>query len=535
MPVRLFPPTTSLLLSSVPASRSSLYWLACLCCSIMVIITPTYAQKYGYQATPQAIPVLAGAVANPVIKIELQQGNLALNRAEQIGLRLSADALQWCAGIEVFETYDTIFSSLQKCGTIVPVNKKPVIPLAIAPDSRSSCLWISYLPKAGMPAGLILDVRAKNLTEKGGKKHSIRQTKTLPGFFTGNVVQKGGTNGVHTFRIPGLTTTKYGTLVGVFDIRYSKSGDLPGNIDVGMSRSTDGGNTWQPMRVIMDMGPPHENNGVGDPAILYDSSSHTLWVAALWSKGNRSIEGSRPGLSPDTTGQLVLVKSTDDGQTWSKPVSITPAVKKPGWHLLFNGPGAGIVMQNGTLVFAAQYWDENRIPHATLLYSQNKGASWEPCPIGPLANTTEAQVAETLPGTLMLNMRDNRGSYRSVATTSNMGASWAMHQTSGNTLTDPVCMASLIKIYPSNKSDSKQLLFFSNPNNARSRTNLTLKASFDAGNSWPSSNQLVIDHRESYGYSCLTMTDSRHIGMLYEGKGDLFFVKIPVKKLLKRG
>ncbi|MCU0376271.1 MAG: glycoside hydrolase [Chitinophagaceae bacterium] len=531
MPFNFLLPTSAATICYTPLSRFAIIGFGIIWLSIIAGSASLMAQKYSYRASRQAVPVLSGMATNPVIKVELQKGNLSINRAEKIRLELSATALLWCAGIQVFQTPDSVFSTLFPCGTMVPVHKKPEIPLTIAPDSRSSCLWISFLPKPGMPAGLQLSIQATHLTEKGGKNYKIEQETKNQGFFTGNVVQKGGSNGVHTFRIPGLTTTKHGTLVAVYDVRHTNSGDLPGNIDVGMSRSTDGGNTWQPMQLIMDMGAPHENNGVGDPAILYDSSTHTLWVAALWSKGNRSIAGSRPGLSPDTTGQLVIVKSTDDGQTWSKPVSITPGVKKPGWHLLFNGPGAGIVMQNGTLVFAAQYWDENRIPHATLLYSQNKGAKWEPCPIGPLANTTEAQVAETSPGTLMLSMRDNRGGYRSIATTNNMGASWQLHPTSGNTLTDPVCMASLLHI--AGKSGQQSALWFSNPADTRRRLNLTLKASTDGGNSWPAGMQKIIDQREGYGYSCLTQADDKHIGMLYEGKGDLYFVKIPLKSILK--
>ncbi len=54
------------------------------------------------------------------------------------------------------------------------------------------------------------------------------------------------------YRIPGLATTNEGTLIAVYDIRHQGWRDLPGNIDVGMSRSTDKGQTWEPMKMIMD-------------------------------------------------------------------------------------------------------------------------------------------------------------------------------------------------------------------------------------------------------------------------------------------
>ncbi|RYF34663.1 MAG: exo-alpha-sialidase, partial [Cytophagaceae bacterium] len=152
-------------------------------------------------------------------------------------------------------------------------------------------------------------------------------------------LRKTGDDNVNTYRIPGLATTDKGTLLAVYDIRYDNDRDLPANIDVGLSRSTDGGKTWETMKNIMDLGAPHQNNGIGDPAILFDPVTKRVWVAALWSKGNRSIAGSEPGLSPDTTGQFMLVSSDDDGRTWSAPVSITTQVKNPAWHLYFNGPG----------------------------------------------------------------------------------------------------------------------------------------------------------------------------------------------------
>src|SRR5690606_13957821 len=83
-----------------------------------------------------------------------------------------------------------------------------------------------------------------------------------------------GMDGVHSFRIPGLVTTPKGTLLAVYDIRRNSSVDMQGDIDVGISRSTDQGRTWSDMHTIIDMGTyaglPQDQNGVGDPAILVD-------------------------------------------------------------------------------------------------------------------------------------------------------------------------------------------------------------------------------------------------------------------------
>src|SRR5690606_28011121 len=76
-----------------------------------------------------------------------------------------------------------------------------------------------------------------------------------------------GDDGSKFYRIPGMVRTKAGTLIAVYDIRYRHSGDLPADVDVGAQRSTDGGQTWEKMRVAMDMGsdPAHGYDGVGDP------------------------------------------------------------------------------------------------------------------------------------------------------------------------------------------------------------------------------------------------------------------------------
>jgi len=346
------------------------------------------------------------------------------------------------------------------------------------------------------------------------------------------ILRKAGQDGVHTYRIPGITTTHKGTLIAVYDNRYKNSGDLPGNVDVGMSRSKDGGKTWEPMKVIMDMGEPHDDNGVGDPAILFDPATKKIFVVALWSKGNRSIVGSGPGLTPDETGQFVISESSDDGVTWSKPVSITPQVKDPAWKLFFQGPGNGMVMKDGKLVFAAQYWDAAHMPHATIIYSDDHGKSWKRG-TGAKSNTTEAQVVETTPGTLMLSMRDNRGKFRSIATSKDMGQTWKEHATSYNTLPDPICMAGFMKANVNWKGKKKDVLFFSNPASSTARMNLTIKASTDLGETWPGAYQLLIDERASYGYSVMTKIDKKTIGLLYEGKGDLYFLRVPVKDISK--
>ena len=150
-----------------------------------------------------------------------------------------------------------------------------------------------------------------------------------------------GDDGSASFRIPGLVTTNKGTLLGVYDVRYNNSVDLQEHVDVGLSRSTDKGQTWEPMRIAMSFGEtdglPSGQNGVGDPSILVDERTNTVWVVAAWTHGMgnaRAWTNSMPGMTPDETAQLMMVKSTDDGRTWSEPINITSQVKNPSWCFL---------------------------------------------------------------------------------------------------------------------------------------------------------------------------------------------------------
>lgn len=350
------------------------------------------------------------------------------------------------------------------------------------------------------------------------------------------LLREHGDDGVDTYRIPGLVTTKKGSLIAVYDMRRNGAVDLQEDVDIGMNRSTDGGETWEPMKVIMDMGEwgglAENQNGIGDPSVLVDEVTGTIWVAAVWAHGHpgeRNWRASKPGLSPKTTSQFMLTKSEDDGITWSEPINITSQIKDPKWHLLLQGPGKGITMSDGTLVFPAQFKDEDEMPHATIIYSTDQGETWK-IGTGAKPNTTEAQVVELDNGSLMLNMRDNRGGSRSIYTTENMGETWEEHVTSRSALIEPVCMASLIK----HTYRGKEYLLFSNPNSLEKREHMTIKLSSDMGNTWPEDHQLLLDEGSGRGYSCMTSIDEETIGILYEGsQADLVFQRIKIADLLK--
>lgn len=347
-------------------------------------------------------------------------------------------------------------------------------------------------------------------------------------------------DGAAAYRIPGIATSNNGTLIATYDVRYNNSVDLQEMVDIGISRSTDKGQSWEPMQIAMTFGQtgglPHAQNGVGDPSILVDERTNTIWVVAAWTHGmgnQRAWWNSMPGMTPDETAQLVLARSDDDGKTWSQPINITPQVKDPSWYFLLQGPGRGITMQDGTLVFPIQFIDSTRVPNAGIMYSKDRGTTWH---LHNLActNTTEAQVAEVEPGVLMLNMRDNRGGSRAVSITRDLGQTWTEHPSNRSALQESVCMASLIKVDAKDNITGKKLLIFSNPNTTKGRNNITLKASLDGGLTWPSEHQVMIDEEEGWGYTCLTMIDKETVGIFYESSvAHMTFQAIRLSELIK--
>ena len=350
------------------------------------------------------------------------------------------------------------------------------------------------------------------------------------------IIHKQGQFECHTFRIPAMVATNKGTLLGVYDMRYTSSRDLQGHMDIGLSRSTDGGNNWARPVSIMDMKKygdlPEDQNGCSDPNILVDRTTGEIFVSAVWTHGKPGThqwrgKGSEPGYSINKSSQFMIVRSVDDGLTWGTPENWTKKLKDPKWHLFAPAPGNGITLSNGTLVMPTQGRDAVGRPFSNLMWSEDHGKNWT---LSEHArdNTTECAVVELSNGSLMLNMRDNRNrsdksktNGRAVSVTLDMGKSWSVHPSDHKALPEPVCMASLLS---HDLPDGRRALFFSNPNSKQRREKMTVRMSLDGGQTWPRS--ILLDQKGG-AYSSLAMVDEKTLGILYESSvADMVFQKM---------
>ena len=117
---------------------------------------------------------------------------------------------------------------------------------------KYSHFWIAISISESADIDKDLSIRCKSVSINSGKVMlpPVPSTSILR---LAKAVREDGLQNVHTYRIPGLTTTNKGTLLAVYDVRHNSYKDLQGNIDIGLSRSTDGGRNWEPMRIVLDM------------------------------------------------------------------------------------------------------------------------------------------------------------------------------------------------------------------------------------------------------------------------------------------
>lgn len=533
---------------------------------VMLTISCGYNDRVSAEIDSPTLPVLTGKKYNPVQKIRLIRDSTGFNREEYIleKVTLSLEGTTDISDIDKVMLFrageNDKLETDHPVGEVQPTATKITFSNHFTVTEDTTILWVSVTLKKSIDLSHKIKIRCEEIvTDRGKLKILPHDAKELR---AGVALRQHGQDGVHTSRIPGLATSKNGTLMAIYDARYESARDLQGHMDIALNRSFDGGRTWEPMQVVLDRkewgGMPEKYNGVSDACILVDDRTGDIYVAGLWMHGLLDAEtgkwvegltadstrwlhqwrakGSQPGFGVKETSQFLITKSSDDGLTWSEPINITSAKKKE-WWLFAPAPGLGITMTDGTLVFPTQGRDEKGTPFSNITWSKDGGKTWKTS--NPATkNTTECAVVELQDGSLMLNMRDNRNrgneevNGRSVFVTSDLGETWKEHPTSRKALIEPTCMASLHTHRYMEDGVEKSLLLFVNPASTSKRNNITLKVSYDGGNTWPEEKQILLDEYSGRGYSCITSVNDSTLGILYESSQvDMAFQTVSLKEI----
>lgn len=323
---------------------------------------------------------------------------------------------------------------------------------------------------------------------------------------------RAGEHGYHTFRIPTMLVTQEGTVLAFCEGRKNGAGDA-GKIDVVLRRSADNGKTWGPMQVIAEEG----TNTIGNPCPVQDRETGTIWVLL-----NRNAEDGHEHeiLAGEKTRDVLVIKSDDDGLTWSEPKNITQDVKRPEWTWYAAGPCHAVQLQNGRLIVPCNHAVLNKEtstsgPYtAHVIYSDDHGQTWQ---LGGIVGeyTNECTLEEMPDGSIYMNMRSYHGkNQRAIAWSQDGGMTWSEIQLD-EALVEPVCQGSVI-------ADGQGGILFSNPSDVK-RRNMTVKASVDGGRTWTV--EKVVNEGPS-AYSDLAIARDGNVLCLYESGEEKSYERI---------
>jgi len=313
-----------------------------------------------------------------------------------------------------------------------------------------------------------------------------------------DLFNKSMNDSVSCYRIPAIVTAPNGDLIAAIDERVPSCGDLKWSKDINivMRRSSNGGKTWSDIESIVDF---PLGKSASDPSMIVDEITKEIFL--FYNYMNLDTEKD--------IYYLHVIKSQDNGKTWSAPEDITAQISKPEWHndFKFITSGRGIQTKSGQLLHCMV----NLNSGMHLFGSDDHGKTWYfiDTPISP---ADESKVVELADGTWMVNARVNdKKGVRYVHTSSDEGKTWTTK--AEPQLSDPGCNASIIRYTAIEDGYKKNRLLFANAKSEKGRTNMTVRVSYDEGKTWSAGKTI---YSGSSAYSSLTVLKNGDIGLFFE-------------------
>ena len=303
---------------------------------------------------------------------------------------------------------------------------------------------------------------------------------------------------VSCFRIPAIVTAPNGDLIAAIDERIPSCGDLKWskNINIVIRRSSDNGKTWSDIEMVVDFA---WGKSASDPSMIVDQITGEIFL--FYNYMNLDTEKD--------IYYLHVVKSKDNGLTWSEPEDITSQIAKSGWHkdFKFITSGRGIQTSKGKLLHCMV----NLNSGMHLFGSDDHGKTWYFIDT-PITPANESKIVELADGSWMVNARANdKKGVRYVHLSSDEGKTWTTK--SESQLTDPGCNASIIRYTLKKDGYKKNRILFANANSAKGRVNMTVKISYDEGKTWSVGKSI---YSGKSAYSSLTILENGDIGLFFE-------------------
>jgi len=142
---------------------------------------------------------------------------------------------------------------------------------------------------------------------------------------------------------------------------------------------------------------------------------------------------------------------------------------------------------------------------------------------------------ELVDGRIYVNARDQNGldpATRMIAYSSDGGETFDAPFVAEPNITTPVVQNSATRIAAEDRGDERNVLVYSCPGDAKTRSDLTVLLSFDEGETWPVKRVI---HEGPTAYSDLVKLDDERVGVVYEaGKklyGEIVFETVDVGAL----
>lgn len=348
--------------------------------------------------------------------------------------------------------------------------------------------------------------------DKLSNRDAYRVRQGAGSFFVNTAIFEDREDGYPTQRIPALIVTERGSLLAFCEGRAT--GGDSGDIDVIVKRSDDGGRLWSEASVVWSDG----GNTCGNPTAVLDADTGRIWLMMNWNHGGDGGADLEGGTGRDTR-RVYVSFSDDDGYTWANPAEITSSVKLPSWNWYAVGPGHGIQAKNGRLLFGCNHSEDiagRSVLFSHIIFSDDHGETWQLGGQIPLDGTNECTLVEASDGLLLTSRRLSGREGRSVARSHDGGLTWNVIQESSSTLIDSSVHASMVRFTNGTGPNDPARLLFANPADREDRRNLTVRLSYDEGESWPVSHVVNMDYS---GYSDISVLPDQSIGVLYETHG----------------